>query len=629
MLRLQSIITLLTLALTASAAKAGFSVERIDPPHWWAGMADSSLQLQIYGDDIAGSEVSLSPYPGVSIDSVARLDGAPCWQYIYLDISDQAVAGELTLTWSKGKKKVSRKYQLRERVSHRGAKGFSGADVLYMVMPDRFADGNPDNNIDKSMANPVGADRSDPNARHGGDLKGIADHIDYMDSLGVTALWLNPVLENDMPGGSYHGYATTDYYRIDPRFGSNDEYIALIDTLHSKGIKTVMDMIFNHVGSGHPWMKNPPASDWFNFQDNYTQTNYRLSTLTDPYASDHDRRLTVDGWFVKEMPDLNQHNPHVMKYLTQNSIWWIEEADIDAIRMDTYSYVDEDIMAGWNADVKKQYPDFTIVGECWLSDPSGTAFWQKGSMQGARKGKDSNLEVVMDFPLMLKMRDMAPFRVETNAWSGLNVLYDHMALDYNYADPLNVLRFVDNHDTERFIVTETDDLGGWKQAMAFLLTIPGVPQIYYGTEMLMSGTRAGGDGNVRKDMPGGFPGDTVSVFSPEGRTSMQQEAYAFLSRLMQWRKGSDAVARGDMKHFLPDNGLYLYTRTTPDEEVVVMLNGTDSVNTVDMSRYTEAVAPGAEFTDVITGEIIKPIDDTKKFTFAPRQTVVATRKIAR
>lgn len=613
------------LAFALCSAKAGFSVDKIDPPHWWTGMSDQVLQLQVYGDNVGASEVSLAPYPGVTLDSVAHLDGSPLWQYVYLTVSPEAKPGDLVFTWREGKKSVKKKYQLRERGPRRGAAGFSSSDVLYMIMPDRFADGDQSNNLDRNMNNPVGADRSNTNGRHGGDIKGIMDHVGYIDSLGVTAVWVNPVLENDMPGGSYHGYATTDYYRIDPRFGDNATYAAMIDTLHSRGIKTVMDMIFNHVGSSHPWLANPPASDWFNFQDGYEQTNYRLSTLNDPYSSDYDKKLTVDGWFVKEMPDLNQRNPHLMKYLTQNSIWWIEEAGIDGIRMDTYPYADAALMAKWNEAVYREYPDFTIVGECWLADPSGTAYWQKNSMQGREAGTDSNLEVVMDFPLMLKSRDMAPFRASTDAWGGLSLLYDHMGLDYNYVDPKNVLRFFDNHDTERFIVSDIENLDGWKQAFAFLLTIPGIPQLYYGTELLMSGTREGGDGNVRKDMPGGFPGDTVSAFTRQGRTDMQNEAYDYLSRLLEWRKGSKAVAEGDMIHFIPDNGLYVMRRKAPGEEVVVMLNGRDEANEVDMTRYLEIIPEGTEYVDVVSGKTMAPVNNSRRRKFAPRETLVLHR----
>ena len=333
---LRHLIGLGTVAGMALAAYAGTDVKRFDPPHWWTGMNDTSLQLQLYGPGIKNADVSIASYQGVSLDSVARLDGSDNYLYVYLNVSPEASPGKLKIFLRDGKKKSTYAYELRGRKENRGAAGFDAGDVLYMVMPDRFADGDESNNKVKGMRFPVGADRSDLNVRHGGDLKGINDHIDYLDTLGITALWLNPVLENDMPGGSYHGYATTDYYNVDPRFGTNDDYVKLIDTLHDRDIKTVMDMIFNHCGSEHVWFRERPSSDWFNFSDGYQQTNYRLSTITDPYASDYDRKLSVDGWFVEQMPDLNQRNPHLMKYLVQNSIWWIEEAGIDGIRMDTY-----------------------------------------------------------------------------------------------------------------------------------------------------------------------------------------------------------------------------------------------------------------------------------------------------
>lgn len=606
-------------AVTAlPAVAANFAVKDIDPPHWWTGMRDNTLQLQIHGDNVRDAVPEID-YPGVTIDSVARLDGSPNWQYIYLSIAPGTLSGKMEIKWKEGKKSIRKTYELRARKPMKGAQGFSSADVLYMVMPDRFADGNPENNIDRTMNNPVGADRTNLNVRHGGDLKGIMDHVDYIDSLGVTALWLNPVLENDMPGGSYHGYATTDYYRVDPRLGTNEEYAVLIDTLHNRGIKTVMDMIFNHSGSGHPWFLDPPAKDWFNYQDGYRQTNYRLSTITDPYATDYDRSLTVDGWFVKEMPDLNQKNPHLMKYLTQNSIWWIEESGIDGIRMDTYPYADRAEMGKWIAAVEREYPDFNIVGECWFADPAGEAYWQRGSRL-ADKETDTNLPVVMDFALMIKNRDMAPFRQQTDPWNGLNTIYDHLALDYIYPDPLNVLRFLDNHDTERFILEEPDSLDEWKQAVAMILTIPGIPQLYYGTELLMAGDRKPGDGNVRRDMPGGFPGDRVNVFTDGGRTPKQREAYDFISRLLQWRKGSKAIANGKMTHFMPTNSVYLYQRRTPGgDEAIVVMNGTDSELPTDMERYTEIIPVGKKFTDILTGETIVPVPESKSYTLKPRE----------
>ncbi len=610
----------LIIASTAYSARPRIEIE---PPHWWTGMEQTSLQLQVHYKNIRNA-VPTVVYPGVTIDSVARLDGSPDWQYIYLNISPEARPGKMRIDWRDGKQRLRANYELKSR-SGNTPQTITAADVLYMVMPDRFADGNPDNNRVATMQYPVGADRSNLNVRHGGDLTGIMQHVDYLDSLGINALWLNPVLENDMPGGSYHGYATTDYYNVDPRLGTNTEYKALIDTLRSKGIKTVMDMIFNHCGSAHPWRIAPPSSDWFNFQNEYKQTNYRLSTITDPYASDYDQAMTEHGWFVEEMPDLNQKNPHLMRYLTQNSIWWIEEAGIDGIRMDTYPYADRAAMGEWVADVQRQYPGFFIVGECWFGDPASISRWQRGSTL-APQGEDTNLPAMMDFPLMIKSRELKPFTDHTDPWNGLNTIYDHLALDYIYPNPLQLLRFFDNHDTERMLLTEPDSLGAWKQAMGTLLTIPGIPQIYYGTELLMAGDRRPGDGNVRRDMPGGFPGDTVSVFNAESRTPLQREAYDYLSKLLHWRSTSEAVAHGKMKHFMPTNGVYLYKRyidNAPEKDVIVVMNGTDGTLQTDMSRYKEVIVPNAKYKDIITGEIVELLSsDGASYTFSPRQIMI-------
>lgn len=609
---------------SASAAKT--DVKEIHPPHWWVGMNDSSLQLQIYGTDIRDADFSVN-YPGVSVDSVVRLNGSPNWQYVYLNISPEAKPGVMELQWKSGKQKVKRKYELRERREQKGASGFSASDVLYMIMPDRFADGDPSIDHVASLRHDAVVDRSNPNVRHGGDLKGITDNIDYIDSLGVTAVWLNPVLENDMPGGSYHGYATTDYYKIDPRFGSNDDYTFLIEQLHDRGIKTVMDMIFNHSGSAHPWMAEPPSSDWFNFQGDFQETNHKLSTISDIYASDYDRTQAQHGWFVRDMPDLNQKNPHLMKYLIQNSIWWIEESQIDGIRMDTYPYADQHEMARWIDAVMDEYPGFNIVGECWFGETAATQYWQKGSPVANAHGFDSHLPVVMDFPLMLKVRNLEPFTKRTDGWSGLSDIYGQMSLDYAYANPMEVLRFLDNHDTERVIQNDIDNLDSWKQAITLLLTIPGIPQLYYGTELLMSGTREGGDGNVRKDMPGGFSGDTVNVFTREGRSALQNEAYDYIAAINAWRKNSKAITDPTMVHYTPVNGIYLYKRGVGDDAAVVVMNGRDEANDVDMSRYAQVLQPGETLVDVITGEevILFPADITA-YTFRPRETRILVKK---
>ena len=383
-------------------------------------------------------------------------------------------------------------------------------------------------------------------------------------------------------------------------------------------------MIFNHCGSEHIWFRERPSHDWFNFPDGYVQTNYRLSAITDPYVSDYDKKLATDGWFVKEMPDLNQNNPHLMKYLVQNSIWWIEEAEIDGIRMDTYPYADATRMGEWVDAVLAEYPQFNIVGECWFAEPAGEAYWQTMSKLSL-KGEDTRLPVIMDFPLMIKSRNLGPYTEETDPWNGLNKIYDHLALDFIYPNPLQMLRFLDNHDTERVLLEVPENLDSWKQAITIILTVPGIPQIYYGTELLMAGDRRPGDGNVRRDMPGGFPGDTVNAFTRDGRTDLQNEAYDFMSKLLHWRKGSEAIAKGSMKHFMPTNGVYLYQRKYGDDEVIIGLNGISKDNEVDMSRYAEIIPAGSRYKDILTGEEVELLTDDNKFRFAPREIRVLQR----
>lgn len=602
-----------TLSALAAPKSGSPKINRIDPPHWWTQMEADTLQLMVYGPDIARAEASLTPYPGVSIAETVRLD-SPNYLLVYLDITDAAQPGTLELTFTDGKKRTKVPYTLKARTADPSERvGFDTSDVLYLIMPDRFArDGSTtDAQASKGLEYPVPVDRANPNARHGGNIAGMARHLDYIDSLGVTAVWVNPVLTNDMPGGAYHGYATTDYYAIDPRFGTNEEWAAFVADAHSRGIKVVMDMIFNHSGSNHPWLADKPSADWFNFPDEFVQTNYRLSTVHDPYVSDYDKARTVDGWFVESMPDLNQRNPHLMRYLIQNSIFWIEDSKIDGIRMDTHPYADERAMAGWIRDVMREYPRFNIVGECWYGNEGGEAYWQKGSK--VNPNGDPELPTVMDFVLSIKARDA--FKGQTDRLSGLNEMYDHLALDYLFPNPSGILTFLDNHDTDRFLLEEPEDLGWWKQAMTFLLTTRGIPQIYYGTEILMNGSKEGSDGFVRRDFPGGFPGDTTDAFTDAGRTPRQREAHDFLQRLLQWRKGNDVIAHGSLKHFMPENGIYVYQRRLGDKEVTVMLNGNDSPVTTTMERTLEILPYGSQRRDMLTGATvtIEP-----EMTFAPR-----------
>lgn len=613
------IISLSLLAsLAATAAKPSSpQINSVEPPYWWTGMANDTLQIMLSGPRIGLTETSMKPYEGVSLIESVRLD-SPNYLLLYLTVSDTAKPGVLDFTFSDGKKKAALRYELKERSKAVKAQGFDASDVLYLIMPDRFAraGATTDAEASRGLEYAVEVDRADLNARHGGNIAGMEQHLGYIDSLGVTAIWVNPVLENDMPGGSYHGYATTDYYRIDPRFGTNGQWRDFVGKAHDRGIKVVMDMIFNHSGSNHPWMKDMPSRDWYNFPDSAVTTNFRLSTLHDPYVSDYDKKRTVDGWFVTAMPDLNQRNPHLRRYLSQNSIWWIEDSGIDGIRMDTYPYADERAMASWIDDVMSEYPGFNIVGECWYANEGGEAYWQRGSK--VNPNGDPRLPTVMDFVLSIKARDA--FKGQTDRLEGLNTIYDHLALDYLFPDPTHILTFLDNHDTDRFLLEEPDDLGWWKQAVTFLLTSRGIPQIYYGTELLMNGTRAaGGDGNVRRDMPGGFPGDKTDAFTAAGRSDKQNEAFDFIQKLLQWRRGNEPIARGSLKHFMPENGLYVYQRRSGDKEVTVILNGNDSPVTTTMERTLEILPYGSQRRDMLTGETITI---SPEMTFSPRQILI-------
>ncbi|MBQ3730942.1 MAG: glycoside hydrolase family 13 protein [Muribaculaceae bacterium] len=588
--------------LAAQAAKV--NVDRIEPTDWYVGInAIPSVQLMVYGEGIGTAEVS-TLYPGVTIDSVVRVD-SPNYLLVYMD-TRSAQPGTMELKFQQGRSKKTVKYQLKAR-EKRGSErmGFTNADVLYMLMPDRFADGNPANNQIAGME-AYKNDRTKPSLRHGGDIEGIRQHLDYFTQLGVTALWFTPVLENnspDSPNGfsTYHGYATTNYYRVDPRFGTNEEYRQLCDEAHSRGLKVVMDMIFNHCGSSHPWLEDMPTKDWFNqpdYKNNYLQTSYKLTPVMDPYASEIDLKETVEGWFVRTMPDLNHHNVHVMNYLIQNSVWWIETVGIDGIRMDTYPYAYADAMARWMKVLDTEYPNFNVVGETWVENPAYTAAWQKGNKMGK---PESYLPTVMDFSFYEKI-DSAKHEETDGWWRGYNRVYNSLCHDYLYPNPSSVMAFIENHDTDRFL-RNGQDVAALKQALALLLTIKRIPQLYYGTEILMNGTKEVTDGNVRKDFPGGFPGDARNAFTAEGRTPEQNDMFNWLSALLHWRNGNETIIRGYQTQFIPWKGVYVVTRRWHRNTVMTIINGTTKPATLEVDRYAELFEGDNRMaTDVITGE---------------------------
>ena len=570
-------------------------IKKVAPSFWWAGMKNPELQILLYGEDLALSDVTVSG-EGIYLKETVRQDN-PNYLLLYLDLSE-AKAQTFQILLKNGKKKLQIPYELKSR-GRKGeeVKGFTSEDVLYLIMPDRFANGCPENDVIDGMREKT-VNRADGFARHGGDLQGISNHLDYIADLGATAIWLNPTQENDMESGSYHGYAITDYYQIDRRFGSNEDFCALVEKAHERNLKVVMDMIFNHCGSENYLFKDKPSKEWFNYHSNYVQTSFKTASVMDIHASAFEKKIATDGWFTSVMPDFNQRNRHVARYLIQSSIWWIEYAGINGIRQDTHPYADFDFMSQWCKEVLDEYPYFNIVGETWLNSNVLVSYWQKDSKLAAPL--NSNLPTVMDFPLQALINQA--FDEETGEWGGgLYKLYDYQTQDLVYANPMNLLTFLDNHDTSRFAQTDemAKNLKRYKQAMVFLLTTRGIPQIYYGTEILMTGDKGKGDGDLRKDFPGGWQGDTRNCFAKNGRTALENEAFEFTRQLLNWRKGNQVIGKGSLKHYSIQNGVYVYQREFNGKSVVIIMNGTDDSKELDLAPYQE-ILPRENALDVLT-----------------------------
>lgn len=586
----------LACVLAGQLAQAA-EINRIEPPCWWVGMKNPELQIMVYGPGIGEAHVSVD-YPGVRLKETVKTEN-PNYLFLYLDIEEDAAPGRMDLSFETAGGIMVREYELLPRSTKPGAMGFSGADVLYLITPDRFANGDPSNDTLEGAR----VDRSRSGGRHGGDIRGVTDHLDYISDLGVTAIWLNPVQKNS--ANSYHGYAISDFYAVDPRFGTMDDYVEMIDKAHEMGLKVVMDMIFNHCGSAHWWMEDLPTSDWLNVNNEFVQTNHQKWTAVDPHAAPSERSGFTDGWFNRGMPDLNQRNPLLATYLIQSSIWWIEYARIDGIRQDTHPYMDLQFGADWCNAVLAEYPDFNIVGETWYPVGSGfPAWWQRGSKLNP---VDTGLKTVMDFNLAFIVPDAFNEANDPSdgASKGLFNIYVSLANDFLYEDTENILIFLDNHDLSRFARKDDSGLDKYRQGVAFILTTRGIPQIYYGTELLFTGTKNEGDGIIRKDMPGGWQGDERSVFTSEGRTDMENEAWNYMSTILNWRKTSEAVKHGDLIQYAPlreYGDCYVYARIKGDETVLVVLNGSDKATELEMGRYSDVIRDYAAGTDVVTGQ---------------------------
>ena len=587
--------TLLALSLSATAVE----IARTEPPFWWTGMKNTELQIMVYGKNIARSELQFE-YAGVRLKEVVRTEN-PSYLFVYLEIEKNAQPGILKLNFTEGKKKLTKNYELKARAATVGAQGFNPADVLYLIMPDRFANGDTSNDF----WNDEEVNRSEPSARHGGDLAGISAQLDYLNDLGVTAIWLNPVLENKMNGPekykSYHGYAITDFYKVDKRLGTNEEYCRLVENIHRRGMKVVMDMIFNHCGSRHWWVGDFPDKDWLNHQSGFVPTTHDLYAVMDIHAPRSEVAAMTDGWFVPAMPDLNQRNKLLADYLIQNSIWWVEYARIDGIRHDTHPYADFDFLAQWNRRLEEEFPGLNMVGEAWYVSSAPLAWWQRSSKVNE---KQTHLKTVMDFNLMTAYNQAFNIHSpEKNPWKKI---YETIAQDFIYEDLNNILVFLDNHDVSRFLKAEETDLKRYKQALAFLLTTRGIPQLYYGTEILMTGEKNDGDGNLRKDFPGGWKGDAANAFTAEGRTALQNEAHDFLQKILQWRKNNSAIANGNLIHYAPDwqTQCYVYARAHNESRVLVILNGSDKEQILSPERYRDVLKNAASGKEIISEKIV-------------------------
>ncbi len=573
------------------------ALSRIEPPFWWTGFKNQSLQLMVYGERISETKPVIN-YEGVELITSTAVEN-PNYLFLDLRLSPGVKPGKFEITFKQnGKIIIASTYELKARETGSLERiGFNSSDVMYLIMPDRFANGDPSND---SMPDQLEkGNRNDPNGRHGGDLKGIEDRLDYIKDNGYTAIWVNPVLENNMPGVSYHGYSTTDFYKVDSRFGTNADYQRLSAEAKKRGIKMVMDMIFNHCGLSHWWMKDMPMKDWINEYPDYKITNHKKSTVQDPYGSEADSKEFTDGWFVPSMPDLNQRNPYLANYLIQNSIWWIEYVGLDGIRMDTYPYPDRQMMADWTKKVMEEYPKFNIVGEEWNTNPAAVAFWQKGKINP--NGYVSCLPSLMDFPLQ-----DAIVKSMNDGW-GLNHLYETLSLDYLYPKADNLVIFAENHDTERFFTAIGDNMSKFKTAMTFLMTTRGIPQVYNGGEILMKGLKRDGDGAMRKDFPGGWQEDQINGFKGVGLTEDQTDVQKFMKKLVNWRKGKTLIHNGNLKHYFPTDNFYVYFRYNDKESTMVILNLNATDRTLTTKRFGESLKGFSSarevFTDVTVNDL--------------------------
>ncbi len=571
---------------------------RVEPPFWWLGMENPNLEIIIHDQDIQAFGEPIIKHPGVKIVKVHRPQN-PNYLFVELLIGAGAKPGKFDIQFYRAKQAKAYSYELKKReVQAENVQGLGPEDLIYLLMPDRFANGDPSND-DLSSMRQNGLDRDNVFYRHGGDLQGVIDHLDYLQDLGITALWMNPFLENDQSYDSYHGYAITDHYKVDPRFGTNELYVKLVQECHKRGIKVIMDIIHNHVGNEHWFIRDLPSEDWIHQFDEFTKTTYRAPTLMDPYAAKADQIKMSDGWFDNHMPDLNQQNPHLAKYLIQNHLWWIEYTGQDGYRIDTYAYPDQTFAADWGKAMQAEYPKIGLFAETWVhGSPIQAQFTQDNYL---RKDYNSYMPAVTDYQLHYAINEAL---TRKQGWTeGIARIYYTLAKDFLYEDPFKNVIFLDNHDLPRFYGTIEKDWNKYCSGIAFLLTTRGVPMMYYGTEILMEGAGGAFGEGGRLDFPGGWPGDPSNKFVKEGRTSLEEKAFQYVKKLANYRKETPALHHGQLMQFVPENDLYVYFRYDQTKTVMVLMNSADESQSVDLDRYEERLLGFSQARDVVSEQV--------------------------
>lgn len=616
--KMKKIILFLSLVISIVAFA---QIQKVEPAFWWKGMKNPELQILVYGKNIANQTIELSD--GVQIKDLTKVENP---NYVFININTEEInTSKFKINLKKGKKTInSYTYELKQRnPGSADRSSFTSKDVIYLIMPDRFANGDESNDSKPHLTEKV--NRSHPGGRHGGDLRGIINNLDYLQNLGVTALWLTPVNEDNEKVYSYHGYAQTDLYKIDGRYGSNEEYRELSRKLNERGMMLIQDYVTNHWGISHWMIQDLPMKDWIHqFTDGegkygFKRSNYRTTSQFDKNVSEIDKKGALNGWFDTTMPDLNQSNPLVLKYLTQNAIWWIEYAELGGLRVDTYPYNDKEGMAKWAKAITDEYPNFNIVGEAWMYQPAHIAYWQKDSKIAEIDGYNSNLPSVMDFTLF---SDLPNALKEQESWDkGMIKIYNALGSDFLYPDINNMLVFFENHDTERWNEVFNSNPQYYKLALTLISTIRGIPQIYYGSEIGMRGEKSKGDADIRRDFPGGWKGDVQNAFNPKTQTAEQKEFYDFTQKILNWRKGKEVIHTGKTTHYMPMESVYVYFRYNENEKVMVVLNNNEKEFSFDLSRFAESLQGISKGREVISGKEYL-ISTENKLTVSPKTSLI-------